>query len=97
MAGKGEEVASSIDAQVREAVEKLVGEIRSSVEDIREAVDQQLTAALQSVQADVNSMTFLPQITKGKIGRATSELQSPCNLVCRLLLEKKKEISNQKI
>ena len=26
----------------------------------------------------------------GKIGRATSELQSPSNLVCRLLLEKKK-------
>src|SRR2546426_4505576 len=24
----------------------------------------------------------------------TSELQSPCNLVCRLLLEKKKKISN---
>lgn len=62
MAGKGEEVAGSIDAQVREAVEKLVSEIRSSVEDIREAVDQQLTAALQSVQADVKSMTLLPQI-----------------------------------
>src|SRR5256885_13097900 len=27
----------------------------------------------------------------GKIGRAQSELQSPCNLVCRLLLEKKKQ------
>src|SRR5256885_16210055 len=26
-----------------------------------------------------------------EIGRATSELQSPCNLVCRLLLEKKKK------
>src|SRR2546423_10638825 len=25
-----------------------------------------------------------------EIGRAQSELQSPCNLVCRLLLEKKK-------
>src|SRR5256885_17249983 len=25
----------------------------------------------------------------------TSELQSPCNLVCRLLLEKKKNIENQ--
>src|SRR5205807_8758356 len=25
-----------------------------------------------------------------QIGRHTSELQSPCNLVCRLLLEKKK-------
>lgn len=64
MAGKGDEVASSIDAQVRDAVEKLVGEIRSSVEDIRKAVDQQLKAALQSVQADVNSMSFLPQISK---------------------------------
>src|SRR5256885_11271504 len=31
---------------------------------------------------------------KGKAGRSeehTSELQSPCNLVCRLLLEKKKK------
>src|SRR2546426_5760281 len=25
----------------------------------------------------------------------TSELQSPCNLVCRLLLEKKKKINNE--
>src|SRR5205807_4812428 len=28
-------------------------------------------------------------ISSDKIGRAQSELQSPCNLVCRLLLEKK--------
>src|SRR2546426_3105859 len=27
----------------------------------------------------------------------TSELQSPCNLVCRLLLEKKKKIKNRKM
>ena len=72
MAGKGEDVATSIDAQVREAVEKLVGEIRSSVEDIREAVDQQLQAALQSVQADVKSMSFLPQIK-----RALADLEEP--------------------
>src|SRR5256885_9273350 len=37
---------------------------------------------------------------KGEVGRHerseehTSELQSPCNLVCRLLLEKKKYITN---
>src|SRR5256885_9019660 len=39
---------------------------------------------------------------RGRVGRRrvtrseehTSELQSPCNLVCRLLLEKKKKISN---
>ena len=64
MAVRGEEVASSIDAQVRESIEKMVAEIRSSVEDVRVAVDQQLKAALQSVQADVNSITFLPQIRK---------------------------------
>src|SRR4028118_562825 len=61
---RGEEVASSIDAQVRDSIEKMVGEIRSSIEDVRIAVDQQLKAALQSVQADVNSITFLPQIRK---------------------------------
>ena len=64
MAVKGDDVASAIDSHVREAIEKLVGEIRSSVEDVREVVDQQLKAALQSVQADVNSVTFLPHIKK---------------------------------
>src|SRR5256885_6987128 len=39
----------------------------------------------------------LQRVVTLKIGRAPSELQSPCNLVCRLLLEKKKkrESSNQ--
>src|SRR5437762_1781587 len=64
MAVRGDDVASSIDSHVREAIEKLVGEIRTSVEDIRETVDQQLKAVLQSVQADVNSVTFLPHIKK---------------------------------
>src|SRR5436305_14629875 len=64
MAVRGEEVASSIDSHVREALEKMVGEIRSSVEDVRDAVDQQLKAALQSVQADVNAISFLPFIQK---------------------------------
>ena len=64
MAVRGEEVASSIDAHVRESIERMVGEIRSSIEDVRVAVDSQLKAALQSVQADVNSITFLPHIQK---------------------------------
>src|SRR5256885_16961832 len=39
--------------------------------------------------------TYLPAVAIGEVMRArseehTSELQSPCNLVCRLLLEKKK-------
>jgi hypothetical protein len=64
MAVRGDEVSSSIDAHVREALERMVGEIRSSVEDVRAAVDSQLNAALQSMQADVKSLTFLPHIQK---------------------------------
>jgi hypothetical protein len=64
MAVRGDEVASAIEAHVREAIEKMVGEIRSSVEDVRDAVDQQLKAALQSVQADVNAISFVPFIQK---------------------------------
>src|SRR5256885_8252890 len=33
-------------------------------------------------------------INKSRSEEHTSELQSPCNLVCRLLLEKKKKISS---
>ena len=71
MAVRGEEVAGSIDAHVRESVERMVDEIRASIEDVRIAVDQQLKAALQSVQADVNSINFLPHIQ-----RSVSDLES---------------------
>lgn len=64
MAVRGDEVASSIEAHVREAVERMVAEINSSVDDVRTTVDSQLKAALQSVQADVNSISFLPHIKK---------------------------------
>src|SRR5256885_5644419 len=43
---------------------------------------------LRDVQA--NRTGFPDLVRFWQIGRATSELQSPCNLVCRLLLEKKK-------
>ena len=75
MAVRGEEVASSIEAHVREAIERMVGEIRSSVEDVRVAVDSQLKAALQSVQADVNSISFLPHIQKS-IGELEEDLKA---------------------
>lgn len=64
MAVRGDEVASSIEAHVREAIERMVSEINSSVDDVRSTVDSQLKAALQSVQADVNSISFLPHIKK---------------------------------
>src|SRR5256885_5033811 len=36
------------------------------------------------------SSTFETKLLSGRSEEHTSELQSPCNLVCRLLLEKKK-------
>src|SRR5256885_11999416 len=38
-----------------------------------------------------------PQAASGRSEEHTSELQSPCNLVCRLLLEKKKKTKNTNI
>src|SRR2546426_5827826 len=38
---------------------------------------------------------FFDELTIGRSEEHTSELQSPCNLVCRLLLEKKKKKSIQ--
>lgn len=64
MAVRGEEVAGSIEAHVRESIERMVSEIRASVEDVRAVVDSQLKAALQSVQADVNAVSFLPFVQK---------------------------------
>src|SRR5438128_12504047 len=64
MAVRGEEVATSIEAHVKESIDRMVSEIRSSIEDVREVVDSQLKAALQSVQADVNAVSFLPHIQK---------------------------------
>jgi len=64
MAVRGEEVAGSIESHVRESIERMVSEIRASIEDVRVVVDQQLKAALQSVQADVNSINFAPHIQK---------------------------------
>ena len=74
MAVRGEEVATSIEAHVRESIDKMVSEIRSSIEDVREVVNSQLKAALQSVQADVNSITFLPHIQKS-IGELEESLK----------------------
>src|SRR2546426_7212231 len=41
--------------------------------------------------------TELARVTEGRSEEHTSELQSPCNLVCRLLLEKKKKKNAQRI
>src|SRR5256885_11981481 len=54
-----------------------------------------------SARAGVDSAVFTKAVVAadydndGRSEEHTSELQSPCNLVCRLLLEKKKQQSTQ--
>src|SRR2546426_4353101 len=42
--------------------------------------------------SDAKKQLFADRDALGRSEEHTSELQSPCNLVCRLLLEKKKKI-----
>src|SRR2546427_12088421 len=48
-------------------------------------------------RASWNSGQFMFDLGDHEIGRATSELQSQSNIVCRLLLEKKKKIIHSHI
>src|SRR5256885_9940616 len=47
---------------------------------------------LKQALADINGAEAAAHVRRGRSEEHTSELQSPCNLVCRLLLEKKKEL-----
>src|SRR2546426_9139684 len=55
------------------------------------ALEQELDEVLIS-----DRLSRRPQRAQDRSEEHTSELQSPCNLVCRLLLEKKKKNQKQK-
>src|SRR5256885_8201170 len=58
--------------------------------------DREIVAALhvvREVELHVVAEVVEPELVRSE--EHTSELQSPCNLVCRLLLEKKKKINNR--
>src|SRR5256885_5691937 len=58
---------------------------RQLYQPIREAVE---------AAAAVNGLCRAAGVSRARSEEHTSELQSPCNLVCRLLLEKKKTNCN---
>jgi len=62
MAVWGDEVAQQLDEKFREQIERMVADVRSTIADIRKAIDQQLDAAMQSVQADANAMSTKPML-----------------------------------
>jgi len=65
MAVRGDEVAERIEQRIREAMEKVVGDVRTSIEDVRVALHQQLDAAIQSVQADVKALAVKQHLEEG--------------------------------
>src|SRR2546426_4876665 len=51
----------------------------------------QIDTAVTTLEGRIQSLELLAEQTRARSEEHTSELQSPCNLVCRLLLEKKKK------
>src|SRR5256885_4735401 len=66
----------------------LVGRCRGVIHDLR---DQQVRKILDDIEAGV------AERAPDRSEEHTSELQSPCNLVCRLLLEKNKTIVRNRL
>src|SRR5205807_6827646 len=64
---------------------------------VRELEHQQLPAGLQRAPHGTERRSLVRHVAQTEADRSeehTSELQSPCNLVCRLLLEKKNTEKN---
>src|SRR3989454_2414593 len=82
-------MASAETANVGRAVAARVG---TNIREVR----TRLGMTQAQLAAPEFSISYISAIERGKIRPSrseehTSELQSPCNLVCRLLLEKKKK------
>src|SRR5256885_3864605 len=61
------------------------------------SLEGQHTAAAWRSVASPNRLPSTCWISSGRSEEHTSELQSPCNLVCRLLLEKKKNMKHSNL
>src|SRR2546426_7937722 len=68
------------------------GDIRPLLTDLK------LVGVYYDGRNPVRSVAVMRDVTNNKRSEEhTSELQSPCNLVCRLLLEKKKDLRNRQV
>src|SRR5205807_4861551 len=87
--------SSLVIRAIRDYFQPDIGEILIDTEEIYE----QARAFMQTVMpGNVNKVKLyrddVPLFSRFRSEEHTSELQSPCNLVCRLLLEKKKKNNN---
>src|SRR2546426_4602427 len=71
--------------------EQPIAELEAKIEELRFAQDDSATDISEEIQRLQKKSAALTKEIRSE--EHTSELQSPCNLVCRLLLEKKKKSS----
>src|SRR5256885_8573857 len=64
-----------------------------AVDAHRQHLDQRVAVVPRRLRDGGDALSARP--AGGRSEEHTSELQSPCNLVCRLLLEKKKKVQDQ--
>src|SRR5688500_19258659 len=107
-----DEPASALDPIATQKIEELVYELKSNYTIVIVTHNMQQAARVSDrtaffmtgklvEYAETNTIFMNPKqkLTEDYITRSeehTSELQSPCNLVCRLLLEKKKPNSRSR-
>src|SRR5258708_17266143 len=61
------------------------------------AVNNMVAETLVRFGSEAQKQKYVPEITSGRSEEHTSELQSPDHLVCRLLLEKKKNTDGERV
>src|SRR5256885_9178338 len=86
------------NAQVAElslAQRQLVEIAKALAQPARIVIMDEPTSSLSDSEAQI-LFTLIARLKAERSEEHTSELQSPCNLVCRLLLEKKKQASTDR-
>src|SRR2546426_6157011 len=80
----------------RTSVNRATGRARSSGREWTHAAQRAIpVASPATAQGATARSARQPRRSGARSEEHTSELQSPCNLVCRLLLEKKKKQANR--
>src|SRR5688500_19161144 len=77
---------------------ELSSTVRQNADNARQADELARGASKRAEQGGeevLNVVLTMGEISESRSEEHTSELQSPCNLVCRLLLEKKKNQRNK--
>src|SRR5438093_4241469 len=79
------------DAKILAGGHSLIPMMKLRLAQPKHLIDLGKVPGLSGIKADGKALVIGAMTTHWEVGRATSELQSLTNLVCRLLLEKKKK------